>query len=180
VGEKYYLRSFFVLLFFAAAVVIFILFYTDFMSSMLTLKEIRKENAAFFTTSTSVLASSAGTEKSFTAFEISRGIFLTSREKTKILVNKEDDETVVLEFFNGHLVVDKREAGRTLIIHMPEVTLHMAPGKTLQCNVFCYDGIIRVIPVSHPVQVEYKDKKQTVMPGSIFYLLNKEEIIIKE
>lgn len=168
VGEKYYLRFIFSILLVFLFLVIFIFFYTDFLSSVLTLKEIRNENLKAY----NIAAPRMTTLRPAAAMEIAKGIHVSAvsvARESKVLLNKEDAQTVVLDFFYGHVMVDKISKDKSLIIAMPDVTLKMPQGR---CNLFCYDNIIRVIPLSFPVEVEFNGTKRTVTPGNTFYLLD--------
>ena len=169
------MRSFFTVFFFLAVIAVFVLFYTDFLASIVTLKEIRKENAKFFTTSTSTVISPAEGAKSFTNVEIAKGVFLTTKENSKILREADTDGAVILGFYSGHAIVEKSDDSRPLVILMPDLKLTMPRGK---CNIFYYDDILRIIPLTHPIEIEYKGKKQEVLPGFMLFLLNKKEIVI--
>ncbi|MCP5050037.1 MAG: hypothetical protein GY940_22920 [bacterium] len=164
VGEKYYLRSVFSVLLFLLFFVVFFLFYTDFLASVLTLKEIRRENI------NEMSSAPVGREGDFKNSEPAKGIRINSTQKSLIRLKREERSRVELDFFKGHAVIEMRTAARTLIIHLPDVKLVMEEGK---CNIFCYDGIVRVIPLSHSVTVETNGKKQTVESGETFYLLDK-------
>lgn len=168
VGEKYYLRFIFSMLLVFFFLVIFIFFYTDFLSSVLTLKEIRSENLKAYNTAGSQV-STVTTLGPAAAMEIAKGIRVSAVRDSKILLNTEDTQMVVLDFFYGHVKVEKISKDATLIINMPDVTLKMTQGR---CNLFCYDNIVRIIPLSFPVEIEFNGKKQTVPPGDTFYLLD--------
>lgn len=169
VGEKYYLRSFFVILFGLMFVVVFVLFYSDFLSSMVTLKEIRKENAAFFTTTAPPFAGRVTAAKGVKNMVITAGVHLDAIEGTDVRVDSREPETTIVNFFSGHAVVRKRSDTRKLTIKLPDAVLIMEqPGS--RCNIFCYDGMIRIVPLDFPVQVTFNNKTETVNPGSNFYL----------
>jgi hypothetical protein len=176
VGEKYYMRSIFALFFFLLLMVIFVLFYTDFLASVVSLKEIRRENAKFFTTNAAVLTSPFANGRSFRDFEITPGITLTSIEKSKIFLEAEGDRSVLLSFYSGHLLVNKEDNGRILEIRLPDVRLSILQGR---CNIFCYDGMIRIIPLTHPVKVEYREIHQEITPGFTFFWLNGKVFILE-
>lgn len=174
VGEKYYLRSIFSMLLVFLFFAIFIFFYTDFLSSVLTLKEIRNQNLKFYSTPPPFMTPRLKALGPAVESEISKGIHLSVLKHSNILLVKEDQQTVVLDFFNGHVVVDKASGDRSLIIRLPDVIVKMRQGK---CNLFCYDNMIRIVPLSHPIEVETNGKKQTLKPGTVFYFLDKKEVM---
>lgn len=169
VGEKYYLRFVFSILLVFLFLVVFIFFYTDFLSSVLTLKEIRNENLKAY----NIAAPRASTLGPAAAVEIAKGVRVSAIRDSKVLLKKEETQRVVLDFFYGHVIVDKTSKDTALIIDMPDMTLEMTHGR---CDIFCYDNIIRIFPLTHPVEIEFNGKKQTVTPGNTFYLLDKKEV----
>lgn len=173
VGEKYYLRSFFSMFFIFLLFVIFILFYTDFLSSVLTLKNIRKENLKFYSTSYPMLNSRTKDLKPAVKFEVSNGIQISAVKDSRIQMIKLDLHTVELDFFSGHVIVNKATPDKSLIINLPDMKLKIIQGR---CNLFCYDNIIRIISLSHTIEIEYNGKKQKVEPGFSFYLLDRKGV----
>ncbi len=164
VGERYYLRSFFTIFFLMLLIVVFILFYSDFLSSIVTLREIQKENIrnSRFTVP---IPSITGD------MEIVKGVLLTSMLESHIQVKTENNETVELDFYSGHIIVDKRIENKVLILHMPDIKVVMKRG-TGKCNIFCYDGIVRIIPLLQPVDVESGGKHETITPPSSYFFTN--------
>lgn len=177
VGEKYYLRFAFSILFFMLFCIIFVFFYSDFLSSVLTLKEIRKENVAYFSSATMPLVPSVQPHDAiFTAsIEMVPGIMVDIIKKSSIRVKRKNEHVVELEFVRGHAVVKKRDGPRELIIALPDLTLRFKQGD---CNIFCYDGIIRIIPLNIPITVETGSKREILPAGKIFYLLNKKPLTL--
>jgi len=175
VGEKYYLRSFFLIFFFLAVIVFFVLFYTEFFATVVTLREIRKENAKFFKTFPSTLLSPTQGIKSFKTEEIAKGIIVTSKEDSRIVVESNTPEAFTLGVYQGHFIVEKKDDSRALIILLPDLSLTILQGR---CNIFCYDDIIRIIPLTHPLEIEHKNKKNEILPGSMLYLLDKTKMVI--
>lgn len=167
VGEKYYLRSIFSMILLFIFFVVFIIFYTDFLSSVLTLKEIRKENLKAY----NIDIRRATALPPAADIEISKGIRVSALKESNILFKTEDKKllTVELDFFIGHAMVDKTPDDRMLIINLPGAKVKMNRG---QCNIFCYDGMIRIIALSYPVEVEYGDRLENIKPGTPFYLLD--------
>jgi hypothetical protein len=142
----------------------------------LTLKDIRKENINFFTTSTSILTSPSAGEKSYKEFAIVEGVKITSAKKSKILLEEENENRIVLGFYSGHVILEKSEKSRVLIVQLPDLKLNITWGR---CNIFCYDHMIRIISLDQPVEVEYQGKKQKIIPGAMFFLLNNEAILLE-
>jgi hypothetical protein len=167
VGEKYYLRSIFSMILVFIVFVVFIIFYTDFLSSVLTLKEIRKENLKSY----NIDIPRATALPPAAEIEISKGIRVSALKDSNILFKTEDKKllTVELDFFNGHAIVDKSPDDRVLIVNLPGAKVKMNQG---QCNIFCYDGMIRIIALSYSVEVEYGDRFESIKPGPPFYLLD--------
>ncbi len=171
VGEKYYLRSFFIILFGILFVVVFVLFYSDFLSSMVTLKEIRKENAAFFTGTPPATAGRITIPGGIRNKVITAGVQLDAIEGTDFRVDSHDPKITDVHIFSGHAVVRKHNDSKPLTVELPDINIFMnQPGS--QCNIFCYDGMIRIVPLNIPVQVKYGDTTETVEPGAAFYFLD--------
>jgi hypothetical protein len=175
VGEKYYLRSFLSIVLIFVLLTVFFFFYTEFLTSVLTLKDIRKENLRRRNT-TSLLISRPAELKAGQEAEVSKGIRLSAMESSTFLVKKENGQPV-LDFYNGHAVVNKISEGDILIVRLPDITVKISRGR---CNIFCYDNMIRIIPLFHPVEIEHSGKKQTLEPSRTFYLLDKKELKIQD
>ncbi|MCP4153004.1 MAG: hypothetical protein GY757_35050 [bacterium] len=174
VGEKYYLRSFFSMLFVFLFFVIFIFFYSEFLTSVLLLKEIRSENLKTYTSTTSPVIPRSSTIKPSISLDITNGIKISAVEHSKIALPKEEPDNVFVEldFFSGHMIVGNT-GKRILKVNLPDIALELAHGK---CNLFCYDNIVRITPLSQPVEVEYNGKRETLVPGTTFYLLDKKPL----
>lgn len=161
VGEKYYLRwifsAFFIILFLGVVG----LFYSDFLSSVLTLKEIRQENAAYF--------NGVPPMQDYQRQELAPGLVVTSMEKTSLQLSEGEQGHMGLDFFRGHILIEKSAEGTPLLIGLPDLKLTLHRGKL---NLFCYDGIIRIIPIGEPVELELKGERQVVQPGKVYYLLD--------
>jgi hypothetical protein len=179
VGEKYYLRSLFAIFFFLLSVVVLALFYSDFLSSVLTLKEIRKDNAAFFSTDAPPLDTHIGSGKYYNDLEIAPGVSITARDKASLRLESEDPGNIVMSVTGGHIVVQMSNRQKSLVIRMPDLSLTLKPGNN-RCNIFCYDGIIRIIPITAPVDVLHKSKSHRIEAGKIFFLLNRQQLIIQD
>ncbi|MCP5105226.1 MAG: hypothetical protein GY950_17690 [bacterium] len=142
VCEKYYMRPFFSVLLVFLFFVVFLLLFTDFLSTLanvLTLKEIRRENEP--------AVQSAGS----TGLEISKGIHIISIKPSKISLNRETAEQVVLDFSSGHILIKKASSAKLLIINLPGMALRIRQGE---CTISCYDNIVRIISLTHPVEIE--------------------------
>lgn len=161
IGEKYYLRTLFITVIFLGIFILLTLFYSDFLSSVLTLNEIHKENARNFR---------VGLPDVPQGKEISQwdGIRVITFIESKISQVKEPDGSVVLDFFKGHILLDKTIENRTLVISMPGITLTIGKGKN-RLNLFCYDGMIRIIPILDKVNVKWKNGKEEILPGKTFF-----------
>lgn len=171
VGEKYYLRSIFIFIFGILFAVVFVLFYSDFLSSMVTLKEIRKENANFFTASAPLFAGRISAEKGIKNMVLTAGVHLDAVEDSDIRLESRTPGAKHVHFTSGHAIIYKRSDAEQLVIKLPDAVLSMKePGSA--CNIFCLDRMIRIVPLTFPVQVKFKNKTETVNPGSTFYLLD--------
>lgn len=177
VGEKYYLRSGFSILLIFLLLVIFTYFYTDFLSSFLALKEIRRENLQQHNRFAALSPADAQTSAPTKETELTAGVRLSALESSRYRFNAEGPSRQVLEFLSGHAVVDKTTDGDSLAIRMPGVTVTLSRGR---CNIFCYDGIVRVIPLLHESVVETDGVKQTVKPGQTFYLLDGRKSVVTD
>lgn len=178
VGEKYYLRSFFVIFFILLFFAIFVLFYNDFLASVMTLKAIHKENIAYFRTSPWLLTTPFETRTLDKEIELAGVIKIVAREKSQVTLKAEDEKQIVLDFFQGHVVIKKTDEKRCLVVLLPGVILRSRHSPGL-CNVFCYDGMIRVIPLSHEVEVEYNGQTRLLMPGTLFFMLNGTPMVVE-
>jgi len=177
VGERYYLRYIFSALLFLLFITVFLLFYTDFLSSVLILKEIRHSNNNYYNTGASSLTPPihAPTPGTFAGKTVAQGVKVIAREKSSYRLKTDSPDSVELQVFNGHLVVEKQADQRLLLILLPNLILSTKQGR---CNIFCYDSIIRIIPLTHPVTVR-TDRGETVVPvGAKFHLLDKKEILL--
>lgn len=174
VGEKYYLRSFLSILLVFVLLSVFIFFYSDFLSSVLTLRDIRKENLKR-RNAASLLTSRPAELKPKEEVEVATGIQLSAAADSRFLFKTENGQPV-LDFYNGHALVDKSTEDNNLIIRLPDLTIEIRHGR---CNIFCYDNMIRIIPLFHPVEIEYNGKKESLEPGKTFYLLDKKKVTLK-
>jgi hypothetical protein len=177
VGEKYYLRSFLTIFFIILFVAVFILFYTDFLSSVLTLKEIRKENTAKSSRVSAPIPSAYSWSGSTTTHQSSPapGIDIQWLENTAFQVIKKRPDKVELKFLLGHGVISaKANENRSVIVNLPDLVLRFNEGRV---NIFCYDNIIRIIPLSHRIFITSNGKTLPLEPGQTFYLLDKKTII---
>ncbi len=175
IGEKYYLRSFFSVFFFLLFFVLFILFYMEFLSTVLTLKDIRQQNTPVFpSVAPSLHPFYTLTGKEYKQVKMAGGIIVSSMEKSLFQVKTESTDTIQWDFFSGHIIVEKSDSHKILIIHLPDMTLSLRLGRF---NLFCYDNIIRIIPLAHPLIVEINREKLSIKPGETFYLLNKKAVI---
>ncbi|MCP4217148.1 MAG: hypothetical protein GY765_21050 [bacterium] len=188
VGKRYYLRSFFSMFFILVFLAVFIYFYSDFLSSVLTLKEMGRENRE-----TSASLSPLKPLEASMRFDIPGGIHITAKTDSRVLLQNQhsNPREVVVEFFSGHMLAENSPPSPTkgispgaaatrkvLTVVLPDCRVFITAGL---CNLFCYDGIIRVSPLGFPVEIEHEDKRETVNPGSTFYLLdNKKTIIIPD
>lgn len=173
VGEKYYLRWVFAAFFIILFIGVVGLFYSDFLSSVLTLKEIRRENAAFLSSSLTGPASYYGAgPRDVKQRQLLPGLTITTVDKEWMKVKNNGPDSVEIDFYRGHVLIEKAPQVPPVIIHFPDLKLTLHGGKL---NLFCYDRIIRIIPIADPVEIEYKDTRHRVLPGKEFYLLNGKE-----
>lgn len=183
IGEKYYLRTLFITVIFLGIFILLTLFYSDFLSSVLTLREIHMENARNFR----VQLPDVPRGKEISKWD---GIVVTTFIESKISLVKETDGSVVLDFFKGHILLDKTIETRTLEISMPGIKLFIGKGKN-RLNLFCYDGMIRIIPIFDKINVEWKNGKEVILPGKTFFysyssnqditdLVKRETVIIRD
>ncbi len=177
VGEKYYLRFAFSILFFMLFCMVFVFFYSEFLSSVLTLKEIRKENALFFSSSVMPLVPRVHTPEAVlkSPLPIADDILVEEIDNAKVRVLTREAQTIELEFLSGHAIIKKHDGPHHLTILLPDVRVNIKRGN---CNIYCYDGMVRIIPLNLPIEVETPSGRETVPLGKIFYLLNKKPLII--
>lgn len=179
VGEKYYLRTFFMIFLFLVFFVIFVLFYTDFLSSVVTLKDIHKENAGYFSTSPSLVTTPFDSRTLEKEIQMAGIVTVIAREESKIYLKSQDDQGVVLDFLQGHAILRKTADKRRLIIRLPEVVLHMNESGSL-CNIYCYDGIVRIIPLINDAKVETGGKTYNVERTTIFFMLHGQPMMMRK
>jgi len=167
VGEKYYLRWFFALFFVLALVIIFGLFYSDFLTSIVTLKEIRK----------TAINQPLVLDESSKPFNITPGVVFIPKENTVYHLDSDDPRSTVISIYSGHAVVEKKTGSKIVTIILPDMKLYLEP-KESQCNIFCYDGIIRIIPLNTALEIEWETRRIKVFPGSIWFLLHGKEFLL--
>ncbi len=179
VGRAYYLRSFFAIFLAGLFLLGFILFYSEFLTTVLTLKEMHQHNVKMRNQSFSLVSSPVESLKPPHHFKVAEGIEVTAVEPSEIRLHVEDAGVVMLDVFKGHMVINKTSPDRVLIVHLPDLKVRLKQGT---CNLFCYDGMVRVIPLAHALEVELGagQSTQTVNPGETFYLLeNKRTLVVK-
>jgi len=173
VGQKYYLRLFFSLLFFLAFITFFFFYYSDFISSVLILKKLQKENSKFVTIQNNK-------KHLFKKNKIIRYSNLTIQNEIESNY-RIDKNTNVYNIFleqgniklNSGIISDKI----TVNIYCPDITLTINKGSV---DIFCYDNIIRIIPIKGIVEYSLKtlQKKGKIITGESLFLLNRDKIII--
>jgi len=178
VGEKYYFRSFFTVFFFLAIAVIFILFYTNFFSTVVTLKEIEKQNNRFSSNPSHFPRDNFSFSALSGETTLTQNISVASVPGSGIHINMDTPKETSIDFYSGHAVFNIKDENKTVVFNLPGLEIKKNKG-TGKVSVLSYDGIIRIIPFSFPVEIRYKGKQITIAPPETFYLLDEKQEFVK-
>ncbi len=172
VGQRYYLRFFFSVFFILFFIGFFFLYYSDFLSTVITLEKIQRENKKFIP----VIKN-----KELAAFykkdEIKslKGLVIKSISNSKYEVSKTTDNSYKVDLLSGHIQLNNKEYGKenkTTIV-CPDISI-ITNGI---CDIFYYDNIIRIIPIEGKTQYTFETKQKELKTGEYLFILDRKKII---
>lgn len=169
VGERFYLRPLFSIFLVLIFVAVFLFFYADFLSSALTLRQIRQENLRSRRVTSSLITAPVGKLEKSSVMQISPGVSIKAVTDTLLQLSLPQGHVPVLELLNGHLMAEIVEPGEEVLLRMPDLDITLPRGRY---NLFYYDGIIRVIPLTGSLNIRLNGEARTVGPGETFFLLD--------
>lgn len=169
VGERFYLRPLFSIFLVLVFIAVFLFFYSDFLSSVLTLRQIRHENLRSRRVTSSLVAAPVGMLEKSGTLDVLPGITITAVTDTRLQVSRREGPVAILELYDGHLIAHVAAPGEKMILRMPDLEVTLVPGRY---NLFYYDGIIRIIPLANPLDIRLNGETRTVQPGETFFLLD--------
>jgi len=175
VGHRYYLRFVFSAIFVMFFIVFFFIYYSDFLSTVLTLEKIQKENLRFVPV-IKYYSQQDNRSNMIDKTEVIEGLKIESIIKSKYKISKSSGK-INIQLFTGHIRIDNKallKSNRADVI-CPDISITLINGV---CDVFFYDNIIRIIPIDGVIMYKFKSKKKELKVGNSLFLLDRKKILL--